>query len=174
MKLTRAGVVTGALILTATTLAAAPAVANGGDAEDIVGTSGDDILLGGSGRDALWGQGGDDVLRAGSQAAEGMVFLRGGGGNDTSYGGKHGDHLVGGSGSDTFYARGGADTVYPDRGIDVVRLGKGNDTGLVVELDNKVDVFYCGPGNDSVVYYYDQIDPRDQHHGCESVEYAVD
>lgn len=155
MNLTKAGIVTGALLLTATTLTAAtPAMAESDGAKDIVGTSGDDTIRGTTK---------SDYIRA-----------RGGGGKDTIYGGKHGDHLVGGNAADSFYARGGADTVYPGRGRDVVRLAKANDTSLIFELDNRVDVFYCGPGNDTVVYYYDQIDSRDQHHGCESVEYAVD
>lgn len=93
VKLISAGMLTGTLVLIASTLtAAAPALAAGDYAKDIVGTSGndnlrgttksdyirarggddnvyaragDDFLLGGPGRDYLDGQKGDEVLRPG-------------------------------------------------------------------------------------------------------------
>ena len=68
-------------------LVQAPAQGRSGN-DVVVGTAGDDILVGGSGNDVLCGLGGDDVLLGGS-------------GNDHLDGGPDIDALTGGSGNDT-------------------------------------------------------------------------
>jgi len=68
-------------------LVQAPAQGRSGN-DVVVGTPGDDVLVGGSGNDVLCGLGGDDVLLGGS-------------GNDHLDGGPDIDALTGGSGNDT-------------------------------------------------------------------------
>jgi RTX calcium-binding nonapeptide repeat (4 copies) len=68
-------------------LVQAPAQGRSGN-DVVVGTAGDDVLVGGSGNDVLCGLGGDDVLLGGS-------------GNDHLDGGPDIDALTGGSGNDT-------------------------------------------------------------------------
>jgi RTX calcium-binding nonapeptide repeat (4 copies) len=86
-------------------LVQAPAQGKSGN-DVVVGTAGDDVLVGGSGNDVLCGLGGDDVLTGGS-------------GNDELDGGPDDDVLAGGSGTD--HLDGGT-------GIDALNGGSGNDT----------------------------------------------
>ncbi len=71
----------------------------------IVGTAGDDVLVGTPNRDVIFGGGGDDIIRAGRGndiicGGNGDDKLRGGGGNDWLDGEEGYDVLVGGSGAD--------------------------------------------------------------------------
>jgi Ca2+-binding RTX toxin-like protein len=81
-------------------------------ADNLTGTSGNDVidLLGGNdtydglaGNDTVRGGGGNDLLKGGDN--NDTIF--GGAGNDTIVGGRHGDNLYGGTGADRF--------VYQDR-----------------------------------------------------------
>jgi Ca2+-binding RTX toxin-like protein len=60
------------------------------------GTPGDDVLIGGDGRDHLDGRAGDDILAGGS----GKDHVRGNDGDDVLTGGSGSDHVKGGKGDD--------------------------------------------------------------------------
>ena len=77
-------------------------------AGEIIGGSGDDVLVGSSTRaTTLIGGKGDDTLRGGDRGD----LLRGGTGNDRLFGGAGDDQLVGGPGVDTFACGAGKDLV---------------------------------------------------------------
>jgi Ca2+-binding RTX toxin-like protein len=77
-------------------------------ASEIIGGSGNDVLIGSPNRaNTLIGQGGDDTLRGGDRGD----LLRGGPGTDRLYGGAGNDQLVGGPGADTFTCGAGKDQV---------------------------------------------------------------
>ncbi len=89
----------------------------------ITGSKGDDIIIGGEGRDYLKGRDGDDVISGGG----GNDKLKGGKGDDTLSGGTGNDKLKGGSGDDTFVyvygtEAGGRDKINGNGGDDVLRL----------------------------------------------------
>ncbi|MDB5433647.1 MAG: Hemolysin-type calcium-binding repeat-containing protein, partial [Caulobacter sp.] len=73
--------------------------------ENVIGTTGDDVLsgdaganqlTGGLGNDTVIGQGGDDALYGG----DGDDLMRGGAGNDNVFGGDGNDYMSGGEGDD--------------------------------------------------------------------------
>jgi Ca2+-binding RTX toxin-like protein len=110
----------------------------GGDVENVLGGSGDDVLSNGQGSGTLAGNGGDDRLN----------------------GGIHADRLVGGAGDDTLSGSNGADSLFGETGQD--RLWGGNDddtydggahrdrmSETVYLTGTGVDLFYAG-SNDSV------------------------
>ena len=81
----------------------------------LTGTSGDEILIGGSGNETISAGDGRDVLQGGAgndtlNAEAGNDLLEGGGGNDTLSAGDGLDRLVGGAGTDTLTGGAGADT----------------------------------------------------------------
>jgi Ca2+-binding RTX toxin-like protein len=89
-----------------------------GDARNqIVGTSGADVLTGTAGADIICGRGGSDVLR-------------GLGGNDLLLGGLGADRLVGGLGNDRLFGGIGNDRLFGGRGNDLLDGGLGNDLGV--------------------------------------------
>ncbi|WP_285907462.1 FecR domain-containing protein [Pseudodesulfovibrio pelocollis] len=80
----------------------------GSDGNDsIIGGQGNDTLLGGDGDDSLYGGDGNDCLVGGS----GDNWLEGGAGNDTLIGGDGQDWLEGGPGNDLINGGGGDDPV---------------------------------------------------------------
>jgi Ca2+-binding RTX toxin-like protein len=108
----------------------------------IVGTEGDDILNGTSGRDFVYGGGGNDHIRlyesddigsggTGDDAVwgdEDRDLLIGGLGNDKLYGGTHNDILSGDAGDDELMGEDGADVLSGGRGNDLIVGGAGTDT----------------------------------------------
>ncbi len=90
--------------------------------------AGDDVYVGGAGREGAHGGTGDDTLDGGGRADD----LRGGGGADL---------LIGGTGRDTLY--GGAD-------VDRLIGGIGNDTYLVTDALDRI-VERAGGGRDRMV-----------------------
>lgn len=89
----------------------------------ICGRGGNDRLIGRGGRDLLLGGGGNDNLRGGG----GNDSLKGGGGSDTLIGGSGRDTLRGGNGSDTLRGGGANDKLFGNAGRDSLNGGKGND-----------------------------------------------
>ncbi len=71
------------------------------------GLDGDDLVCGGSGNDKLFGGEGNDHL----SGQDGRDRLGGGGGNDRLFGGNHADTLVGGDGDDSSKGGNGNDYV---------------------------------------------------------------
>ena len=130
---------------------------------------GDDILLGGAGRDWLDGGRGDDALDGGTESdtliggegddllygREGNDWLIGdngdltGAGNDTLYGGSGDDLLYGLAGNDTLMGEEGADQLFGDDGNDELEGGAGNDQMYGGAGDDYYD-FERGGGNDIV------------------------
>ena len=142
-----------ALVMAAPSNTCAP-VDNAG--MECTGTSGDEWLTTGDGKDVLRGLGGDDRLNARSDADKAY----GGSGNDTIHTGTGSDEAYGEGGSDVVLGdetgKGGADLVSGGRGNDrvfglagddVVRGDKGND---VVHGGDGVDVMEGGAGNDTL------------------------
>lgn len=131
----------------------------GGRAATIVGTNGDDVLIGTSGVDVIVGRDGNDVIRG----LEGRDFICGGPGDDVLYGNEgrdeiHGydgddlikgglndDFIVGAQGNDVLYGNDGDDYLAGAVGNDKLFGGDGND-----ELVAGADTDFCkgGPGND--------------------------
>jgi Ca2+-binding RTX toxin-like protein len=107
--------------------AGADIICGRGDNDVLVGHGGNDLLLGGAGRDVLRGGAGRDNLRGHS----GADVLRGGGGADVLRGGTGPDRLFGGGGNDRLLGNGGNDRLDGGRG--------------------SRDRCFGGPGRDSVV-----------------------
>ncbi len=89
----------------------------GDSRNQVVGTSGDDVLRGTDGADVICGRGGDDVIRGGG----GRDLLIGGRGNDRIYGGAGNDTLRGGAGNDLLNGGAGRDTCLGGPGRDRFR-----------------------------------------------------
>lgn len=107
------------------------------------GTKGDDVLVGGEGRDKLLGRNGHDELTGGG----GRDKIIGGKGNDKLYGDEGDDKLIGGSGRDVLEGGIGRDKLVAGRGSDTLSGGEGNDRLIGGGGD---DVLDGGAGNDKV------------------------
>ncbi|MFC1458422.1 cadherin-like domain-containing protein, partial [Microvirga arabica] len=118
----------------------------------VVGTDGDDMLLGtacaddikgGSGSDLIDGRAGDDLIDGGAgddhiMGGAGNDIIHGGDGNDVIFGGAGNDQISGGAGDDRLFGDDGNDVVFGDDGDDQVHGGSGNDA------------LFGGAGNDLV------------------------
>ncbi|WP_313807401.1 cadherin domain-containing protein [Sphingobium sp.] len=107
----------------------------------IQGGEGNDIIIGGAGKDNLQGDGGNDIIFG----WRGSDTISGGAGDDILYGDDLGyngisgdDTLDGGSGDDTLDGGSGNDQLYGGRGKDKLSGGDGND------------MLYGGAGDDSL------------------------
>lgn len=94
----------------------------------IEGNGGNDVLLGGFGRDFIYGGPGDDII----EGRAGNDYLEGDEGDDNISGGAGNDYIVAGSGRDR------------------VSGGGGND--VIVAVDGEADRIDCGPGTDDVYF----------------------
>ncbi len=101
----------------------------------LVGTQGDDKILGNILNDTLNGGDGNDVLLAGS----GDDILYGEAGNDTLYGEDGDDLLDGGAGNDTLEDK---------QGQNILRGGLGDDT--LKSTSTGTNTLEGGPGNDTI------------------------
>jgi Ca2+-binding RTX toxin-like protein len=115
----------------------------------IVGTPGDDRLVGQSGvSDVIYGGGGDDVIVGGDFYGDDETpgaapdLLCGGPGNDYVEGSPGNDRLSGGSGDDVVDGANGADVERGDGGHDIV------GGGSFEEADSANDVSRGGSGDD--------------------------
>ncbi|RCW80351.1 calcium-binding protein [Phyllobacterium bourgognense] len=121
-------------------------------APPIIGTQGDDILVGTACADDVDGRDGND-----------NIDTRGG--NDTVNGGNGNDHIITGSGDDLIFAGAGDDIVLAGLGDDQVFGGSGNDRLFgeegrdtifgesgddTISGGNDDDLLFGGEGNDSV------------------------
>ena len=89
----------------------------------VVGTSGADVLVGTPGRDIICGLGGNDTLRG----LGGNDLILGGGGADQAFGGPGRDTIRGGGGNDRLFGQDGRDRLFGQRGNDLLNGGPGND-----------------------------------------------
>lgn len=93
--------------------------------EDLIhARAGNDVVAGGSGADSLWGQVGRDRISAWS----GGDTAVGGTGSDRIWGGSGGDRLVGSAGNDRLYGQRGGDHMLGYSGSDRLSGGAGLDT----------------------------------------------
>ena len=104
----------------------------------LVGTAGADVICGLGGNDILTGKGGNDLLLGGSGAdrlrgGAGADTLKGGGGRDVLRGGSGNDRLSGGPGNDRLYGQPGNDHLNGGRGFDLGVGGLGQDTFFSIE-----------------------------------------
>ncbi len=125
---------------------------SGSDGEMIVGTSGNDTLIGGADDDMLLGDDGNDVLYGGGgndmiAAAVGHDRLYGGDGNDSMGGGPGNDTMEGGPGRDSMGGGLGDDSMEGGTGNDLLSGGPGNDNLDGGEGD---DMLAGSFGNDTV------------------------
>ncbi len=84
--------------------------------DDLIGTSGDDIIDALAGDDTLKGLGGDDNLLGNDDNDK----LIGNGGNDTLIGGAGNDHLLAGNGNDSLIGGAGNDKLLGGKGNDIL------------------------------------------------------
>ncbi|MEA5496562.1 FG-GAP-like repeat-containing protein [Limnoraphis robusta Tam1] len=147
------------------------------DDDVLVGTSGDDSLVGSTEDDVIEGLEGDDVL-AGDlgndliSGGDGADLIRGDlndrspggsdGGNDTLIGGSGNDQVGGKGGNDELFGGEGEDQLFGDDGDDLLRGGLGNDTltGDDSSGGEGVDTFVLaeGEGIDTIVDFELGID----------------
>ena len=111
--------------------------------ENIIGSSGNDILTGDSGDNTLNGGYGNDTLNGGN----GRNFLYGGYGNDTLKGGDDDDYHYGGDGNDTLNGGNGVNVLQGDDGDDILNSGNSND---YLSGGNGNDYLSGGNGNDNL------------------------
>ena len=130
---------------------AGPDIICGLGGNDILdGLGGNDLLIGGAGADRLLGRAGTDTLRG----SGGPDVLNGGIGNDRLYGGAHTDRLYGGPGNDRLLGGGGRDLLVGGGGRDRLVGGAGNDRLLGKAGRDRLfgglgrDRLFGGPGND--------------------------
>ncbi len=119
-------------------------------ADNLDGTSGEDVMHGTSGDDAinglgdddwLWGEKGNDTIHGN----DGHDDINGGDGNDALYGDAGDDILSGREGNDTLYGGDGKDSLYGDAGVSATYAG---DDKLYGEAGD--DYIYGGAGKDYI------------------------
>ncbi|MGD8577205.1 MAG: retention module-containing protein [Thiohalophilus sp.] len=125
--------------------AGGPDTIHGGEGDDeLVGMGGPDTIYGGEGDDLVVGLGGPDELHGGEGADE----IIGHGGRDTMYGDAGDDVMSGGGAPDTLYGGEGNDTMYGGGGPDTLYGGEGDDT---LAGDGGPDVLNGGEGADILI-----------------------
>ena len=107
----------------------------------IVGTEGDDTLVGTSNHDVICGLGGNDSI----DARAGNDIIYGGEGDDTIYARAGNDRVYGGPGNDFILGHRGDDTINGNAGDDIIYSGEGND---IATGDEGADELYGEAGND--------------------------
>ena len=115
------------------------------NANEVQGTTGDDLLAGLGGGDTLYGAEGDDLLSG--DAGDDLVF--GGAGRDRLLGGSGDDQLDGGEGSDSFDGGSGNDLLAGGNGSDRYQFGLGSGKDVISDFGadpRDVDTLQFGPG----------------------------
>ncbi|MEO7220836.1 MAG: calcium-binding protein [Devosia sp.] len=102
--------------------------------ENIIGTTGRDVMTGDGGANTFWGRDGKDNLG-------------GGAGKDTLWGGLHNDALGGGDNDDKLYGEDGSDVLIGNDGDDTLDGGDKRDTLKGGDGD---DTLNGGDGNDTL------------------------
>lgn len=111
--------------------------------DNIDAREGNDIIIGGAGDDHIIAGPGNDIVCAG--AGDDVVFA--GAGNDIVFGGVGNDHLYGEDGDDTILGEEGDDFISGGLGVDVLVAGIGNDT---LQGDAGDDTLDGGEGDDNL------------------------
>jgi Ca2+-binding RTX toxin-like protein len=118
----------------------------------LVGSAGNDVIIGTYDADFLWGGDGNDTMRG----LQGDDFGFGGHGNDMIGGDEDNDMVSGGYDEDSVLGDAGNDTVFGDAGDDVVYGGSGSDIVVGGRGDDQV---VGGAGND--IFRYERGDGSD-------------
>ena len=150
------------------------------EAPPILGTEGDDNLLGTRCGELIDGRGGDDNIdaREGNDAilaGDGHDHVVAGAGNDVIYGGA-GDDVVlagpgndvvfGGPGNDRLFGEDGDDTIHGEQGDDRISGGAGGDILIGGDGDDKI---HGGAGDDTL----DGGEGNDELHGGEEQDVLI-
>lgn len=94
-----------------------------GEVPDVMGDSGDNVLMGTAASDVIWGGGGNDTIFG----LDGDDIICGGNGNDVIEGGPGHDLILGGPGADTVMGQNGMDAIAGRQGSDELIGGGGRD-----------------------------------------------
>jgi Ca2+-binding RTX toxin-like protein len=127
----------------------------GGAGKDILeGDAGNDIIFGWRGSDTISGGTGDDLLYGddlGFNGISGDDTIDGGPGNDILYGGRGSDKMTGGDDNDTLYGQAGGDNLSGGSGDDLL-YGDDADTSSNDTLNGDAgsDRLYGGGGDDEL------------------------
>lgn len=118
----------------------------------LVGTSGDDVIVGSESHDTIFALSGNDTVcaRGASDAifgGSGNDTLLGGAGNDVIFGGSGNDVINAGDGNDAAFGESGNDTIDGGAGKDAIDGGAGSDT---VAGGDENDVVRGGSGSDAL------------------------
>lgn len=105
----------------------------------ILGTMGDDIIVGTDGPDLIHGRGGNDIICGGRS----IDTIYGGGGDDVIFGEGGSDRMYGGPGADILYGNSGSDRVVGGHGDDRIFGHGGQDRLAGQDGDDTIQ------GNDS-------------------------
>ncbi|MEZ6094548.1 MAG: calcium-binding protein [Pirellulaceae bacterium] len=131
---------------------------------NVVGHSGNDTLIGGTGDDTINGSSGNDIIWGG----DGTDTLNGSTGDDEIHGGAGLDLILGYTGADTIYGDQGNDLIYGQQDGDIIDGGAGNDRirgaggndwiqggdgDDVIFGDTESDELHGGSGNDYMYGY---------------------
>ncbi|MFN3914832.1 MAG: calcium-binding protein [Aquabacterium sp.] len=135
----------------------------------ILGTPGNDSLVGDGGANRMSGLAGDDTLSGlgGADKIDGGLgkdLLQGGTGNDTLDGGADNDTLQGDAEDDLIFGQAGDDSLYGGSGNDLLDGGGGNDKlygGMGTEVGGGNDTFRFGRGSGQDTIY-ESITASDQ------------
>lgn len=110
----------------------------------MVGTAGDDVLLGTSAADLIVGMAGTDYLIAGA----GADVIRAGEGDDVIDAGAGRDVVFAGEGDDDIFGGANADALYGENGDDWISGGEGND---LLDGGLGADTIFGGDGDDMFI-----------------------
>lgn len=136
-------------------------VAPAASAKIIVGTKGDDTLVGTEKQDHIFGRAGNDTI----SGLAGGDFLFGQRGNDRVTGGDGNDWVWGRPGDDVVDGGAGDDRIRVGYGVDTAQGGPGNDAVWALAKDEQVDTIDCGAGDRDRAY----VRPGDVATNCEKV-----
>lgn len=112
-----------------------------GHVATIVGTAGDDVLVGSPLPDVIVGMGGNDRI----EGKQGDDIICGGAGNDRIFGGPGSDVIFGGAGRDRLFGSFGQDDIFGGGNFDIIKGGDQKDV-LMGQRGN--DTVHGGDGND--------------------------
>lgn len=110
----------------------------------ILGTSGNDTIIGTKRDDTIYGLAGNDLIIGN----KGVNTIDGGDGDDIIFGGRKADIIHGGNGNDRIIASNGNNQVFGDAGNDSIYSGSGND---FINGGTGNDKIWLGGGRDQVV-----------------------
>jgi Ca2+-binding RTX toxin-like protein len=134
------------------------------DVETVVGSTLNDVLIGGGGNQDLFGHGGLDRIDGG----DGDDLLNGGTGDDELYGGAGADRLEGSADEDYLEGGAGQDFFEGDNVCSASPCTGASD--FIQARDGEPDTVNCGVGADTAVVDAVDVVAQDNQHGCERVD----